>query len=126
MALRTERGPHDVDRYHEDIPNLPVVNVVKALDSAGSRIIFFSGRDERYRAPTEAWLKAHVEVSTFALFMRPAKDVRSDWIIKLEMFDRHIRDSFNVIAAIDDRNQVVRAYRDVLGLTVFQVADGDF
>jgi hypothetical protein len=30
-----------------------------------------------------------------------------------------------VIAVFDDRNQVVRMWRD-LGLTVFQVADGNF
>jgi hypothetical protein len=45
--------------------------------------------------------------------------------VKLEIFDREIRHKYNVVAVFDDRRQVVEAWRS-LGLSVFQVAPGDF
>lgn len=57
--------------------------------------------------------------------MRPAGDSRKDAIVKREIFDQEIRDRWRVIGVFDDRQQVVRMWR-ALGLTVFQVAEGDF
>ena len=54
---------------------------------------------------------------------RPAK--RQDAVVKREMFDAHIRDRYRVPYVIDDRNQVVNMWLSP-GLTVLQVADGDF
>ena len=45
--------------------------------------------------------------------------------MKLELFDRHVRDSYDVRYVLDDRQQVVDAWRSI-GLTVFQVAEGNF
>jgi hypothetical protein len=59
------------------------------------------------------------------LHMRPAGDVRNDAIVKLELFDQHVRDRYRVAYVLDDRDRVVRAWRSI-GLTVLQVADGDF
>jgi hypothetical protein len=57
--------------------------------------------------------------------MRETGDRRKDSIIKKEIFDRHIRDVYNIEFVLDDRNQVVELWRS-LGLTCLQVADGDF
>jgi len=57
--------------------------------------------------------------------MRQAGDKRRDSIVKLELFDRHVRDYYDIAFVLDDRQQVVDAWR-VIGLTVFQVAPGDF
>ena len=57
--------------------------------------------------------------------MRATGDQRRDSIVKLEIFDQEIRDRYHVIGVFDDRQQVVRMWR-ALGLTVFQVAEGDF
>lgn len=59
------------------------------------------------------------------LFMRPAGDTRNDAVVKLELFDQHIRDRYDVLRCYDDRARVVAAWRSI-GLTVFQVADGNF
>jgi hypothetical protein len=59
------------------------------------------------------------------LFMRPAGDTRKDSIVKREIFDAEIAHRWRVIGVFDDRRQVVRMWR-ALGLTVFQVAEGDF
>ena len=56
--------------------------------------------------------------------MRQNKDYRKDSIIKKERYDT-IKDTHDVLWVIDDRQQVVDMWRD-LGLTVFQVAPGDF
>ncbi len=57
--------------------------------------------------------------------MREPHDNRPDWIVKNEIFDKFIRVQWNAKLALDDRNQVVDRYRQ-MGLTVLQVAPGDF
>lgn len=50
---------------------------------------------------------------------------RKDVVIKRELFDRYIRDNYQVLFVLDDRNQVVDMWRE-LGLKCLQVAPGDF
>lgn len=125
VALMAGRGPYDWDRVGDDVPNPAVIAAVRAMHAAGHGIVFCSGRDEVCRADTQAWLDLHVGVPAVGLFMRPAGDRRKDAVVKREIFDRQIRDRYHVIGVFDDRAQVVRMWRE-LGLTVFQVADGDF
>jgi hypothetical protein len=87
--------------------------------------VFCSGRSDDARPATEAWLKEHVGVPYEALFMRATGDQRRDSVVKAEIFDREIRSRYHVVGVFDDRAQVVRMWR-ALGLTVFQVADGNF
>ena len=72
-----------------------------------------------------AWLDRHVGVPYDGLHMRVTGDQRKDSVVKAEIFDREIRDRYHVVGVFDDRAQVVRMWRS-LGLTVFQVAEGDF
>jgi predicted kinase len=125
VALMTNRGPFDWKRVGDDAPNPAVIAAVRAMHAAGNAIVFCSGRDAVCRPETEAWLELHVGVPYEGLFMRPEGDSRKDSIVKREIFDREIRDRWNVIGVFDDRQQVVRMWRE-LGLTVFQVAEGDF
>lgn len=139
VAIKSDRSPFDWSRVSEDTPNKAVINAamehVFHADEYGRRLhmIFLSGRDESCRADTEVWLEEHVldyrgdfdDDSKFHLYMRPEGDSRKDSIVKLELFDEHVRDAYNVRHVYDDRNQVVRMWRSI-GLTVFQVNDGDF
>lgn len=127
VALNVTRGPYDTSRYHEDAPNPAVIDVVRMERNAGHAIVFCSGRDEEFRAPTEAWICEHVlpRSANWELFMRPTGDRRNDAIVKLELFDQHIRDRYNIVRVYDDRARVVAAYRSI-GLTVLAVAPGDF
>lgn len=118
-------GPDGEDRCGEDSPNQAVLAAVHALALQGHRLIFVSGRTEACRPQTEQWLLQHCPVGAEALFMRPVGDTRPDSVVKAEIFDREIRHRYRVVAVFDDRNQVVRMWRQ-LGLAVFQVADGDF
>ncbi|GAA4203268.1 phosphatase domain-containing protein [Actinocatenispora rupis] len=125
VALRGDRSPYDERRVHRDTPNHPVVATVRALAAAGHRIVYCSGRTEGCREATQRWLAEHVAVPYEALHMRPVGDTRKDSVVKTELYRRHIAPRYRVLLVLDDRNQVVRAWRD-LGLTVLQVADGDF
>jgi hypothetical protein len=57
--------------------------------------------------------------------MRTDGDDRNDGIIKTEIFDKYIRNIYNVIAVFDDRDSVVKAWRNI-GLLCLQVNYGDF
>lgn len=125
VALMAGRSPYDWSRVGEDAPNPAVITAVRAMHAAGHAIVFCSGRDEVCRPETEAWLDLFVGVPYEALFMRPAGDSRKDSIVKREIFDHEVRDRWRITGVFDDRQQVVRMWRS-LGLTVFQVAEGDF
>lgn len=117
------RSPYDGSRVHEDILDIPVASMVAHLGET-YHIIIVTGRSEEYRAVTEKWLQDHF-VNYDELYMRPAGDRRKDHIVKLEIFDEHLRDRYNVLGVFDDRNRVVEGWRSI-GLKVYQVADGDF
>ncbi|WP_127543230.1 AAA family ATPase [Actinoplanes sp. OR16] len=125
VALMNGRSPYDWSRVGEDAPNPAVITAVRAMHAAGHAIVFCSGRDAVCRSETEAWLELFVGVPYEALFMRPEGDSRKDSIVKREIFDTEIRDRWRITGVFDDRQQVVRMWR-ALGLTVFQVAEGDF
>lgn len=125
VALMDGRGPYDMARVGEDLPNQAVITAVRAMHAAGHAIVFCSGRDDSCRAETQAWLELYVGVPYEALFMRAEGDHRKDAVVKREIFDAEIRDRWRVVGVFDDRQQVVRMWR-ALGLTVFQVAEGDF
>lgn len=125
VALMGTRHPFDESLVHEDRPNVPVIETVKAYALAGYRIIFCSGRTDACREATEEWINRHIGIGYAALFMRKAGDFRKDAVVKLEIFDREIRHRYNIVTVLDDRDQVVKAWRSI-GLTVLQVAPGDF
>lgn len=124
VALKGDRSPYDETRVSEDKPNYPVTAAVWALYERGYKVIFCSGRTEACREDTEAWIRDNIGTYTFELYMRAIGDKRRDDLVKLELFDK-FRDRFDICAVFDDRQQVVDMWRS-LGLTVFQVAPGDF
>jgi predicted kinase len=125
VALMKDRSPYDMTRVHLDTPNEPVIAAVRAMQAAGHTIIFCSGRTDDGRAATEAWLQTHVGVPHAGLFMRAFGDQRKDSVVKREIFEKQLREHWQIQAVFDDRNQVVRMWRE-LGLPVFQVAEGAF
>lgn len=149
LAIIGKRTPYDATNCDEiDIPNWPVINAVLAMHAQGVKVMFMSGRDQKYRPETERFIEkyciAEVPVKTdvdstfrrvvmpYELHMRgetapdPDKmDMRKDSIIKQELFDKYVRGKYNVLFVLDDRNQVVDFWRSI-GLTCFQVAPGAF
>lgn len=119
------RGPYDWARVALDRPRGPIIDHVRML-AEHMRVIFISGRPESCRDCTEAWLAEHVGVAIEGLYMRPADRPQDrDSVVKLALFDEHIRTRYTVHSVLDDRRQVVAMWRR-LGLTVLQVAPGLF
>lgn len=126
LTTKTEngRGWFDWDRVDEDKSNENIVDILATYGLLGIKIIIVSGRDGVCYDLTKKWLQNKGIMHDY-LFMREAGDMRKDAIIKREIFDNNIRDNFNILFVLDDRNQVVDMWRD-LGLTCLQVAEGDF
>lgn len=116
------RGPHDTSRYAEDTVHEHVANVVIALHNQGIPIIGVSGRDAAFREVTETWWTDN-GIPFDEFYFRPEGDRRIDSVIKYELFRANIADRFNVVAAFDDRPQVIRMW-ETIGVPVFNVADG--
>jgi predicted kinase len=149
LAIIGDRSPYDAtDCDEKDLPNWPVIKTVLAMHAQGVKIIFMSGRDVKYRPETVRFIEKYCRIPanwafskenddrpkdipiSYELHMRGELDLtkvdqRKDSIIKEELFDAHVRGKYNVLYVVDDRNQVVRKWRE-MGLTVFQCAEGDF
>ena len=123
LALFGDKNPYDRN-FLEDQINDPVASTLDRCEACGDKIILVSGRTDKHRKQTEKWLEDNM-VKYHALFMRKEGDTRKDSIVKTEIFEKEIKDKYNVVFVMDDRNQVVDMWR-LRGLTVFQVAEGDF
>jgi hypothetical protein len=119
-----DRDIYDLDRVGEDRPNTPVIVAVQALREAGYELVLCTGRRETARRQTESWLAHHLGLFE-ELFMRGRHDGRPDHEVKLDLYRQEIEPWWDVLAVFDDRQSVVDAWRSI-GLTVFQVAPGQF
>ena len=126
LALHNGRGPYDTSLYHTDTLNKPVADIVKMYEQAEEevRVLVVSGRDAAFRQVTSDWLNKN-RLFYNQLLMRPEGDKRRDDLVKRELYDQHIKDKYNVLFVLDDRDRVVAMWRS-LGLTCLQVAPGDF
>lgn len=127
---------YDASRCDElDVIKKPVQATLKAFMETGNirKIIFMSGREDKYRAPTLRFLATcgfregeNTLAGDFELHMRKSGDQRNDAIVKHELFNAHVHGQYNPLLVLDDRDQVVSLWRNVIGLTCFQVDYGDF
>lgn len=125
LALMQHRNPFDASGCDNDDLNEPVANTLKIFAKEGYQILLVSGREDRFREPTIAFLEKY-SVPYHQLWMRQSKDFRKDSVIKKEIFDAEIRDKYFVEFVLDDRDQVVELWRKELKLPCFQVNYGSF
>ena len=121
LAVICDRNPYDAASCENDLVNEPVRSI---LQTSGKAIAFVSGREDKYEPQTLAWLSKH-HIAFNAIHMRKSGDMRKDSIVKQEIYAEFILDKYNVAFVLDDRDQVVRVWRD-LGLTCLQVDYGAF
>jgi phosphoglycolate phosphatase-like HAD superfamily hydrolase len=107
-----------------DEPNIPVIKTFQAMKAAGFRVGIFSGRDSISRKETESWL-AGMGISPDFFRMRPQGTFTPDDVLKKEWLDQEIEDGHEIMCVFDDRDKVVRMWRDN-GIACFQVNWGDF
>ncbi len=120
----TGMSPYDPAHYPLDTPNPALLVVLDSLAAQRIPWIVTTGRDEEYRSVCEEWLYRN-GLSPEAIFMRPAGDERRDDVVKAEMYNRHIRGTYDLMAVFDDRQRVVDMWR-ARGIPCFQVAEGSF
>lgn len=119
LAEMNGRGPFDWSRVGSDLPRRHVVNMVKNYHELGYHVIILTGRDGSCENETRQWLADHgVPYDDF--YIRPAGDNRKDYIIKREIYEKHIKGKYEIELVIDDRPQVIREWRR-LGLPVINV-----
>lgn len=127
FAFLGDRSPYDASRAEHDEVNQAVHFVYEAIRRGKPEtvVLLVSGREDRWRPETERWLERHGIIAD-GLFMRRAGDRRKDTVVKREIYERHIAGHYSVRVVFDDRDQVVRLWRDELDLPCFQVAWGNF
>ncbi len=99
-----------------------VSDLVISSVRTGKQVIFLSARGNREgeRAATERWLPFYGDPilgKKPILLTREVGDNRDDRVVKLELYEKHIRGKYNVRLVLDDRPKVVRLWHD-LGLPV--------
>lgn len=119
----------DWDAFYKDCVNdkpiLPVVELAQVLKDSYQDLIFVTGRPEKYMEETTEWLCNQLETDYIVLFMRKDGDHRPDYIVKKEIYDEYIKPYHHIDGVFEDRKQCVDMWRS-LGLTCYQVADGNY
>lgn len=126
LALIGERNIYDAAECDKlDALNEPVGDCVKLYAQSGRKIIFCSGRIEKYREATVRFIEKHLPGLEYELFMRKDGDKRKDSIVKNELYRNNIEGKYNILFVLDDRDSVVEEWRRI-GIPCFQVAPGNF
>ena len=87
-------------------------------------VVISTGREETHRDVTDKWF-LNYGITYDKMYMRKTKDYRGDDVIKKEMLDQMRLDGYNPLLVFDDRDRVVKMWRDN-GLRCFQVQEGNF
>jgi len=131
--MHGNRTPFEWMKVDTDLPNQWVIDLLCAYTYGNDiTVLFLSGRSEECYDLTLDWLNEHVmhgymEPHGFKLFMRPVDQLfEKDAKIKYEFYHGYIKPYYDVQFVIDDRKQVVDMWRNVAGLPVAQVAEGNF
>ena len=108
-----------------DEPNLPVIKMAQLFSEQGFNIVILSGRSNKTETATRSWLSKN-KVPFNKLIMRNSETdhFTPDWVLKKNMLDENL-DINDIFLVVDDRDRVVKLWRS-LGLTTFQVAEGNF
>ena len=130
----------DWDRFYQDVRQDGVIEPIAELflltcigaacdlryDIAeNTRVICITGRPERTRADTLEWFVEKIGHRPDAIYMRKDHDFRPDVEVKREWVERLRKEGHNIILAFEDRDRVVKMYRD-LGIQCCQVAEGTY
>lgn len=109
----------------------PIKNVLTIINNLGFdyNLLFITGRSTICKEETKFWLGEHILHNGYTLLMRKEGDFRPDDEVKPELLNDFLeRSKLNkdvILMVFEDRNIMVKKWRE-MGLTVAQVAEGDF
>ena len=110
----------------DDKAIMDVVSIWRRLAADPNvEMLFVTGRPEKYKSLTFEWLCKWVSPKLCNLYMRTDGDHRPDWIVKAELYEKYIKGHYYIQGVFEDRLACVNMWRN-LGLTCFQVADGNY
>lgn len=124
LAHMQGRSPYDYTLVHTDTIDKIILGIVKKMENIALSVIIVSGRPDSCIEQTHKWLEDN-NVPYDKLLMRKTGDERRDDIIKSEIYDSEIKEKYNVLFVLDDRDRVVKMWREK-GLKCLQVAEGNF
>ena len=138
IALRNNRSPFDYEKAGEDRVDHRMQHLLHTLMNETEYDVFFvTGREDidECREITTQWVSDNIyrhkwtnmgiQEENWRLLMRAKGDHRSDDVVKKEIYENKIAPWWDVVAVFDDRDKVVKMWRD-LGLLCCQVYYGDF
>jgi len=108
----------------EDTVNGWCARLMGAMANTCHNILLVSGRSGEYREFTKDWLATN-SIYYDELWMREEGDCRPDVEIKKEIYHYNIKDKYEVLFVVDDRQRVVNMWREI-GLVCLQCADGNY
>lgn len=101
----------------------PTNALIDMAEQKGIKVILLSARPSRFKAQTEEWLSKN-EIHYDQLILSGYPEL-SDPEFKLKMYRELIEPFYEVLFAVDDRDSVVRMWRET-GLTCFDIAGNHF
>lgn len=136
LAHMNGRTPYDYSKVHTDLVDETIRDIVNKYAFSSddfvheTYVIIVSGRPDTCRDVTEQWLKAnHIPYAELHMRNPNLVDINNnkldDTVIKKDIYEKYIKNRYNVKFVLDDRNRVVDMWRE-LGLKCLQVQPGDF
>jgi phosphoglycolate phosphatase-like HAD superfamily hydrolase len=75
------------------------------------KIVVMTARPEDRKEDTIVWLEEH-GVKYDMLFMRPVNERKPDYEVKRDLYREHLKDSYEIVCAFEDRLQVAKMWRE--------------
>lgn len=124
---RPKGKQRDFDSFHRNSlfcpPNDAIVEMLQDAHEAGFKVIITTARGEAYRDVTQAWLDKH-NIPYENIFMREPGDMRPDYEVKKDMFDKYVNPHYDLVRQVDDNPQAVQAWVEK-GVAVTEVPGFD-
>jgi phosphoglycolate phosphatase-like HAD superfamily hydrolase len=110
------------DAIDSDPPIAASMEILRAMNLAGIRTVFLTGRPEYTRPKTESWLEANGLTEYDDLLMRPEGEFRPAGEFKYDVV-MHLRERYEIVCAFEDRIDVADHLREA-GIAVFLYGAG--
>lgn len=127
LALHVGRTPFEWDKIETDKIDPRLRDILNMYMEKGILVIFVTGRDDSAKENTINWLKnPNNKLSQYwCLYTRKSNDRRAGEVYKKEVYDKYIKDNYNVLCVFEDHSRCVQMWRNE-GLLTCQVANLDY
>jgi phosphoglycolate phosphatase-like HAD superfamily hydrolase len=93
------------------VPVNPMVKEMAKRFRNGHAVVLVSGAPERYQDQTVAWLNRN-GIPFDAIFMRPDWDKRRGWQFKKTLFEKRLKNLYDIRLVLDDKEDACRTWRE--------------